>query len=60
MPYSLKSIIFGALAVIIVMFAGEYIFGLLQIEIGNLMLGAIAGIVGAFVLMQFNDENKDK
>ncbi len=59
MPYSLKAIGFGAAAVIITMIVGEYIFDLLQIEVSSLMLGAIAGMVGAYVIMQV-DNNKDK
>ncbi len=59
MPYSLKAIGFGAAAVIIVMIIGEYMLDLLQIEVSSLILGAIAGMVGAYVIMQI-DDNKDK
>ncbi len=63
MLYSLKSIGFGAIAVIIVMIVGQYILDILQIEISNLWLGGLAGMIGAYVLMQTKDNNnndKDK
>ncbi|MCF6343146.1 MAG: hypothetical protein L3J15_00515 [Devosiaceae bacterium] len=58
MLYSLKSIGFGALAVIVVMIVGQYIIDMLQIEISNLWLGGLAGMIGAYVLMQTKDKDE--
>ena len=58
MPYSWKAIGFGAASVIIVMLILQIFVKITGFEVSTLIMGGIAGMVGAYVLGQINDKDK--
>ena len=58
MPYSWKALAFGVSTVIIVMLALQMVIKITGFEINTLIMGAIAGMAGAYVLGQINDKDK--
>jgi high-affinity Fe2+/Pb2+ permease len=56
----MKAMIAGGVTVLIVMVALQYIVKASGMEVSNLVLGAIAGMAGAFVLGQIHNKDKDE
>lgn len=59
MPYSWKAIGYGALAAVTVMFGLQYLAEAAKYDVNQLVIGGIAGMVGAFVLGQIHNKDKE-
>ncbi len=58
MPYSWKAIAYGALAAVITLVILQYFIKMLNFDVSQLVVGGIAGMVGAYVLGQIHTKDK--
>jgi len=59
MPYSWKAVAYGAVSAILTMVVLQYLVELIEYDVNQLVIGGIAGMVGAFVLGQINNKDKE-